>query len=112
MSSFLPKLQINLKAIQDNYKRLKSELDDKAVCASVVKADAYGLGAEPVSKALQDAGCRHFFVAHPEEAEIVRGALGDGSEIYVLSGIPEGCGDFYLQKNITPVLNDCIICFI
>jgi len=33
-----------------------------AECGAVVKADAYGLGLNPVVKALYEAGCKTFFV--------------------------------------------------
>ena len=35
-------------------------------CAGVVKADAYGLGAVEVSRALREDGCSDFFVAHAD----------------------------------------------
>jgi alanine racemase len=36
-------------------------VDGSARCAAMVKANAYGLGALPVSQALYEAGCRAFF---------------------------------------------------
>ncbi len=52
----------------------------------MVKANAYGLGAEAVARALAAAGCRMFFVATLDEGIALRGALGDGAEIAVLNG--------------------------
>ena len=57
-----------------------------AECAAVVKADAYGLGAERVIPALLDAGCRTFFVATLEEAHGAR-ALAPGAAIFILDGL-------------------------
>ena len=39
-----------------------------AECAAVIKANAYGCGAEQVSRALASAGCKTFFVAGLDEA--------------------------------------------
>jgi len=61
-------LEINLKAIAENYCFLKKQLKPNVECAAVVKADAYGLGAKQVVPALVEAGCSYFFVATIEEA--------------------------------------------
>jgi alanine racemase len=68
--------------------------------AAVVKADAYGLGAAPVARALHAAGCTHFFVAHPSEGEALRDALGSAPMIAVLDGFAPGA-----HPRLTPVLN-------
>src|SRR5262249_28486033 len=75
-----------------------------AECAAVVKADAYGLGAERVVPALLDAGCRSFFVATLEEAQAVRG-LAPGAALYVLDGgLPRTENDVAALRAI-PVLS-------
>lgn len=73
--------------------------------AAVVKADAYGLGAVGAAKALAHEGARVFFTATCGEALIVRKALGDGPQIFVLNG-PTGddIADLIGAK-LTPVLN-------
>lgn len=48
-------LTIDLNAITANYRTLCSRLDG-APCAAAVKADADGLGAVPVARALSRAG--------------------------------------------------------
>src|ERR1700719_2346611 len=82
-------LTVDLGAIRDNYLQLKQRLAATA-CAGVVKADAYGLGAGEVCRALLAAGCETFFVAHLAEAVALRGALGAAAAIYVLNGMPPG----------------------
>ncbi len=52
----------------------------------MVKADAYGLGAIEVSRALAHAGARSFFTATASEALALRAALGEGLQIFVLNG--------------------------
>ena len=64
-------LTIDLGALAENY-RLLAERAAPAECAAVVKADAYGLGLEPVMRKLLAAGCRTFFVATAGEAQRAR----------------------------------------
>jgi alanine racemase len=71
MSPTAAQLQVNLKSIETNYLLLRQQALP-AICASVVKADAYGLGMEAIVPVLYRAGCRHFFVAHLSEALTLR----------------------------------------
>lgn len=59
-------LTIDLGAIVANWKLLSNRVAPSR-CGGVVKADAYGLGAEYVVRALLSAGCREFFVALVDE---------------------------------------------
>ncbi|WP_270934770.1 alanine racemase [Falsiroseomonas oryzae] len=93
-------LRIDLPAIVANWRDLGAR--HGAPVAGVVKADAYGLGAGPVARALRNAGCGTFFVAHLTEGLALRATLGAGSEIVVLDGFPPGAdGD----ARLIPVLN-------
>lgn len=93
-------LHVDLAAIVANWRDLAAR--HGAPVAGVVKADAYGLGAVPVARALHQAGCTCFFVAHLTEGMALRAALGAGPEIVVLNGFPPGAdGDAALL----PVLN-------
>ena len=69
--STAPTLQIDLNALVSNWKTLASH-SGNAETSAVIKADAYGLGIEPVATALSKAGCRTFFVAMVHEGERVR----------------------------------------
>lgn len=95
-------LTIDLAAITSNYTFLRKKAG-ASECAAVVKADAYGLGAESVAKALWDAGAHTFFVALPCEARIVRAAAPD-AVIYVLSGLTPGASAILWDMNARPVL--------
>ncbi|WP_421990722.1 alanine racemase [Roseococcus sp.] len=92
-------LTIDLGAIVRNWRKLCAIHATGAV-AGVVKANAYGLGANRVATALRDAGCRHFFVAQPNEAISLRKALGPGPMIAVLGGFAQAA-----EFDVTPVLN-------
>jgi alanine racemase len=71
----LSTLEIDLSASAQNYLSLAKRLKKGADCGAVVKADAYGLGAAEISKALYEQNCRHFFVATFEEGVEVRNSL-------------------------------------
>lgn len=95
-------LSIDLSAIQKNWRYLASHAGS-AECGAAVKGNAYGLGVEPVGRALWEAGCHSFFVARPKEGEELRGVLPEAT-IYVLDGLFPGQSEFYAQNNLLPAL--------
>ena len=97
-------LTIDLGAIRGNYRLLRSRAG-KAFCGAVVKADAYGLGAVPVARALAEEGCRHFFVAHLDEGIALRPHLPASAEIFVLHGPPVDTELEFVEHHLIPVLN-------
>jgi alanine racemase len=97
-------LTIDLDAIVNNYRLLRQRAG-RAACGAAVKADAYGLGAVPVAKALTAAGCRHFFVAHLDEGIALRPHLPPYAEVFVLHGPPVGTDEEFLRHRLIPVLN-------
>ena len=97
------RLTIDLSAIVANWQALSSLARTEA--APVVKADAYGLGAAPVARALAEAGARRFFVAYAEEGHALRRALGPGPEIMVLSGHMAGDARILAEGGLVPMLN-------
>lgn len=117
------RLVVDLDALARNWLLLKKKLQNGADCAGVVKADAYGLGADAVSRTLFAQGCRHFFVAQWEEALAVQRALAnsaksfpysptagagvivDAPTIYMLEG-PKGAAETdMIASGFVPVLN-------
>lgn len=103
-------LTIDLDAIAANYSLLRDRVQG-AVCAAVVKADAYGLGLAPVGRRLAKEGCRDFFVAQLDEAITLRRTLTDmggganEAAIYVLNGLVQGAEGDYASHRAIPVLN-------
>lgn len=97
-------LQINLSALAANYRLLKAK-HSKQTIAAVVKANAYGLGVEAISRKLWDEGCRQFFVATLEEGIELRGLLPE-AWIGVFHGLFEDEEKEYAHHRLTPVLND------
>ncbi|HVV95177.1 MAG TPA: alanine racemase [Hyphomicrobiales bacterium] len=96
------RLTVDLGSIAANW-RLLAERAAPAACAAVVKADGYGLGIEPVSRALAAAGATAFFVAHLAEARQVR-AVAPEATIYVLNGLVPGTAEAYAAIGARPVL--------
>jgi len=97
-------LEIDLDALCSNWRQLR-DCAGAAECAAVVKADAYGLGAARVAPALYAAGCRHFFVAHLDEAIALRPVLAADATVFVLHGLPPGAEPEAVSHGLVPVLN-------
>ncbi len=97
-------LTIDLDAIIANWRKLEKTAVP-AECAGVVKANAYGCGAEQVSRALAKAGCKTFFVANLEEARIVREAVPSAA-LYALGGFFQNTGEAYAKIDCKPVIGD------
>jgi alanine racemase len=98
-------LEIDLGAIVANW-RLLAQRAAPALCAAVVKANAYGLGAATVAPALATAGCRLFFVATLDEGIALRAALGPEPEIAVFNGPLPGTAAEFATHRLIPVLNE------
>ncbi|HUY67907.1 MAG TPA: alanine racemase [Alphaproteobacteria bacterium] len=97
-------LIVDLAAVEANYRELQKRAAPAEVGAAL-KANAYGLGAAAIGKALHQFGCRTFFVAHFEEALRLRAALPEAAAIAVLHGLAELEFAEALAYDITPVLN-------
>jgi len=97
------RLTVRLPAITANYRTYR-RMTGPAAVAAVVKADAYGLGAERVVPALADAGCDSFFVARLEEGVALRKIVPQ-ARIFVLDGADPDSVPALLHFSLTPVLN-------
>ena len=65
-------IEVDLDAVVENYQEIVKLLNSESRCMAVVKADAYGLGAVEVARALARAGCEAFAVTRVEEGLILR----------------------------------------
>jgi alanine racemase len=95
-------LAVDLAAIVANWRLLRAA-HPSGLVGGVVKADGYGLGAAPVAQALYATGCRHFFVALPEEALAIRSLVPEAM-VAVLGGLITGAERDYIASEIVPVL--------
>ena len=96
-------LTIDLAAIQSNWLKLQT-IGAGASVAGVIKANAYGLGADAVGNALYAVGCREFFFASLDEALTARAFLPEAAIIYLLGGIHAGDEPLLIESKIRPVL--------
>jgi alanine racemase len=96
-------LTIDLDALEANWRTLAQKLIT-AECAAVVKANAYGLGLEPVTAKLVKAGCKTFFVGDIAEARRVRARAREAT-IYVLNGFVPEAEMAFAELNAQPVIN-------
>jgi len=97
-------LRIDLDALVENYRMIQRQVAPAAV-AGVVKASGYGLGAGIVACSLQEAGCRHFFVAHLGEAMALRTMLDNDTALFILNGLQPGMESDCAAIGAIPVLN-------
>lgn len=97
------RLTVRLDAITANYRTYRRMTGPCAV-AAVIKADAYGLGAQEVAPALAAAGCDSFFVARLEEGMALRKLVPD-ARIFVLDGAHPDAVPALLTHRLTPALN-------
>jgi alanine racemase len=95
-------LEVDLDAIAANWRLLRDQ-HRGGETAAVVKADGYGLGAVPVAARLYREGCRHFFVAHLQEALAVRAAVPEAM-LAVLNGLMPGTEAAFVEAGLVPVL--------
>jgi len=95
-------ITIDLGQIAANWRALARRVAP-AECGAVVKADAYGLGAERVIPTLFKAGCRSLFVATIEEAHAAR-RLAPSAHVYVLDGILPGTARDLASLGARPVI--------
>jgi alanine racemase len=100
------RLTVRLSAIAANYRTYRRMTGPTAV-AAVVKADAYGLGADAIVPALAEAGCDSFFVARLEEAMALR-KRAPRARIFVLDGAHPDAVPALLGHRLTPVLNNLV----
>jgi alanine racemase len=95
---------VDLTRLRANWQALARYVSP-AECGAVVKANAYGVGADRVIPALFAAGCRTFFVATLEEAAEAR-ALASGATVFVLDGLLPGTAREAARLDAVPVLTN------
>lgn len=82
-------LEVDLDALERNVRKCRELTGPGCALTAVVKSNAYGLGAVPISRALWAAGVDMLAVACLEEAEQLRRAL-PGAQIMILGDTPMG----------------------
>ncbi|TRZ46136.1 alanine racemase [Robertkochia solimangrovi] len=95
-------LEIDLGALEHNYKYLRSKLNSETRFLSVVKAYAYGSEVQGVAKRLEALGTDYFAVAYTSEGITLREA-GITRPILVLHPLPAHFEDI-IRYNLEPSL--------
>lgn len=98
-------LTVDLAALAENWRLLKRRARPGCDMGAVVKADAYGLGLEPVARTLKAAGCATFYVAHLDEGVALRAIVGAGARIVVMHGPNPGTERDFAAHQLIPVLS-------
>src|SRR5215469_3813276 len=95
--------EISLAAIAHNLRLVRRTIGRKRKILAIVKANAYGLGAVPVSKALSRMGADAFGVTCSQEGIELREA-GIREPILLLTGSWPGEEEIILKYGLTPVV--------
>src|SRR5579862_44299 len=95
--------EISTTAIAKNLAVIRKHIGPKPKILAVVKANAYGLGAVPVSKALAKAGADRFGVTCQNEGIELREA-GIRKPILVLTGFWPGEEKSFIRHGLTPTV--------
>lgn len=96
------RLTISLASLATNYEVLRRAAGTEV--AGVVKANAYGFGADAVARRLWRSGCRAYFVATAAEGAELRGVVPEAT-IYVLEGALASTRAVLSNHRLVPVLN-------
>ena len=96
--------EIDLEAVRFNIARIRELVGKKVKILVSVKADAYGHGAVPVSRAALEAGAGWLGVSHVKEALELRSFFPD-TPILILSSGMRGHSEYIVRNNLTPVVS-------
>ena len=92
--------EVSLDHLEHNYRELRRHIPDGCRFLGVMKADAYGHGAVPLSHALSDLGAEYLAVSNLEEAvQIRRGGIR--TPILILGYTPPEYADNMVFMDIT-----------
>jgi alanine racemase len=96
--------EISLGKLAENYRNIKSVVGSGVAVAGVVKANAYGHGAVPVSRALVDEGANWLAVSNVAEGIELRRA-GIDVRVLVMGGVLPFERHGLLDARLTPVVH-------
>jgi len=94
--------EIDLEALAFNYRQIRKRIPKGVSILGVVKADAYGHGALPVSLKLEKLGIAYLGVAIPEEGIVLRKG-GVKTPILIFGGLFQRGAEEMLQYDLTAV---------
>ena len=93
-------LEVNLNALVDNFNYFRSKLSPNTKMVCMVKAAAYGAGANEIAKTLQEHRCDYLAVAVADEGVELR---NEGISIPIIVMNPERCSlDTIFRRRLEP----------
>lgn len=95
--------EIDLDALEHNFRAIREQTNSSAALAAVVKADAYGHGARILAPELQRLGAGWFAVSNVEEAQELR-QYGITRSILILGYTPPEYAAILAEQKITQAL--------
>ncbi|MFU0832581.1 MAG: Alanine racemase [Oscillospiraceae bacterium] len=95
--------EINLDAVEHNFRQIRKRLRPETKICCVIKADAYGHGAEQLAKEYEKLGANWFAVSNLEEAQQLRRA-GVKLPILILGYTPPEMAEELARQNISQAL--------
>ena len=96
--------EIDMDALEHNYRQARKRIGDRVKYLGVVKADAYGHGAVQVSRKLEALGADYLAVSSLDEAkELRRGGIQ--APILILGHTPPSMVEQLLEYNITQTVS-------
>lgn len=99
------RVEIDLAALQDNFRSIQETVGPRVQVMAVVKSDAYGHGLVRAAQSLYAAGARTFGVAEVEEGVTLRQAGLAGKIVVLLGPAPETYDDI-IHYCLEPVIFD------
>ncbi len=100
-------IEVDLDAVTENYRQLRTLLAPKTRLMAVLKADAYGLGAAPLAKTLAEAGADWLAVSTAEEGVELRRA-GVETPILVFSPLLERQQPLFQRYRLTASVDSAV----
>ena len=97
--------EIKLSALEYNYNSMRAKLPENCKFVGIVKADAYGHGAVPVARYLEELKCDYLAVACVDEAVELRKA-GNQLPILILGATPAEFVDKLIELDITQTISN------
>jgi alanine racemase len=100
-------MEVSLENYRHNYRVIREFIKEpsNSRVISVIKANAYGMGAVPVAWNLKTAGADFFAVATPDEAIELKEA-GIEDPVLVLGSSPYDAADVYVERGIRVTVTD------
>jgi alanine racemase len=97
--------EVSASRLRHNFRTVQDFTGRQATVCAVVKADAYGHGAQGCARALEMEGATWFGVTSTHEGLLLRDA-GIKGRVLVMAGFFRGEEEYLVQNNLTPTIWD------